>query len=151
MEAERKRRLLALSRTAKNPAAGTEPAAMEDDKALRARIEAEQRSAAEVDPWKRIALDVAGPLPLPPSEMVVAKAATDAAAGKIEAERLAEEELRRRIEAEGEAQAVLSQRIAAEQQALEAARRREQAASELAHAASARCTGRCAGATRRRT
>jgi hypothetical protein len=56
MEAERRRRQLAISRGAKDAAAKTDEAAFAADETLRARIEAEHLAVAGADRWKRIAL-----------------------------------------------------------------------------------------------
>ncbi len=93
MEAERRRRQLAIDRSGKDAPAKAGDAAFDAGEALRARIEAEHLAAAEADPWKRAALDrkASGAYPL-----AAEKDAEPAAVSRLEAEQKAAEAAERR-------------------------------------------------------
>lgn len=102
MEAERRRRQLAISRGAKDAAAKTDEAAFAADETLRARIEAEHLAAAEADRWKRIALcrTPSGAYP-PAAEMATEQSGAEPAVAAVHSRTTANDEaLRARIEAE---------------------------------------------------
>ena len=110
-EVERKRRENADRATENSPAATA--GATPDDEALRARIEAQHRAAAEANPWKKVALDKAAPRTYPLRIQEV----DHAIEAKAETSHLSEPELKARVDALHRAVAEVQQRELRERRA----------------------------------